>query len=267
MASIIGHVVSNYNEILESRKDPVVDTWLLMGSPLPVFVIIAVYLTFVLKIGPRIMEKRPAYELKRVIIFYNAFQVFFSIWLTIITFNIDVMDLLFADNCNTENAIPINKKIQSTLSLGGWWYFFSKITELLDTVFFILRKKYNQVSFLHVYHHTIMALFSWCYIKFLPGEQGIVIGFLNSFVHIVMYLYYLIAALGPQYRKYLWWKKYMTWMQLVQFMMMFVYLLFTLAVDCRMPKALTYFFLTNVSIFIYLFANFYRNAYKVKKVL
>ena len=88
---------------------------------------------------------------------------------------------------------------------------------LSSQVFFILRKKFNQVSFLHVYHHTITALFSWCYLKFLPGEQGIVIGFLNSFVHIVMYSYYLIAALGPEYRKYLWWKKYMTWMQLVSF--------------------------------------------------
>lgn len=73
------------------------------------------------------------------------------------------------------------------------------------------------MSFLHVYHHTITALFSWCYLKLLPGEQGIVIGILNSIVHIVMYSYYLIAALGPKYQKYIWWKKYMTWIQLVIF--------------------------------------------------
>jgi hypothetical protein len=42
-----------------------------------------------------------------------------------------------------------------------------------------------------------------------------VIGLLNSFVHVVMYTYYLIAALGPRFQKYLWWKKYMTWIQLV----------------------------------------------------
>ena len=85
----------------------------------------------------------------------------------------------------------------------------------VQQVFFVLRKKNNQVSFLHVYHHTITAFFSWCYLKLLPGEQGIVIGILNSIVHIVMYTYYLIAALGPEYRKYIWWKKYMTWIQLV----------------------------------------------------
>ncbi|XP_011495484.1 PREDICTED: elongation of very long chain fatty acids protein AAEL008004 [Ceratosolen solmsi marchali] len=267
MASIIGHVVSNYNEILETNKDPMVDSWLLMGSPKPLLLILGAYLTFVLKVGPKMMEKRPAFELKTVIILYNGFQVLFSIWLTILALKVDLMSLIFTDSCDTKRSLPTNDKLQSTLSVGAWWYFFSKITELMDTVFFILRKKFNQVSFLHVYHHTITAFFSWCYLKFLPGEQGIVIGFLNSFVHIVMYSYYLIAALGPEYRKYLWWKKYMTWMQLVQFAMMLVYLMFTLTVDCHMPKALTYFFLTNVIIFIYLFSDFYRKTYaKLKKI-
>ncbi|KAJ8668550.1 hypothetical protein QAD02_010213 [Eretmocerus hayati] len=266
MASIIGHVVSNYNELLEHNKDPEVDSWLLMGSAKPIIAILLVYLTFVLKIGPKMMEKRPAYELKTVIILYNAFQVLFSIWLTTLTFRIDLFGQVFTSNCNYTDP-PADKKFQFVLSTGGWWYFFSKITELLDTVFFVLRKKFNQVSFLHVYHHTITAFFSWCYVKFLPGEQGIVIGLLNSSVHIVMYSYYLIAALGPEYKKYLWWKKYMTWIQLIQFGMMFAYLMFTLAMDCRMPKALTYFFLTNIVIFIYLFSDFYRKAYtKPKKV-
>lgn len=31
-----------------------------------------------------------------------------------------------------------------------------------------------------------------------------------------MYTYYLLAALGPQVQKYLWWKKYLTIMQIVR---------------------------------------------------
>ena len=49
----------------------------------------------------------------------------------------------------------------------------------------------------------------------VSGEQGVLIGFLNSFVHVIMYSYYLLAALGPQVQKYLWWKKYITKLQLV----------------------------------------------------
>ena len=30
-----------------------------------------------------------------------------------------------------------------------------------------------------------------------------------------MYTYYMIAAMGPKYQKYLWWKKYITTIQLV----------------------------------------------------
>ncbi|KAL7292505.1 hypothetical protein TKK_0014080 [Trichogramma kaykai] len=264
MTYLMSLFVNNYHEILQSNKDPMVDTWPLMSSPKPVLLILAAYLTFVLKIGPWIMERRPAFELKTALILYNAFQVLFSIWLVTLTLNVNLLDLVFTDTCKADSA-PADGVLQNTLSIGGWWYFFSKITELLDTVFFILRKKYNQVSFLHVYHHTITALFSWCYLKFLPGEQGIIIGFLNSFVHIVMYSYYLIAALGPEYKKYLWWKKYMTWLQLIQFGMMLIYLMYTLVFDCRMPKALTYFFVTNVIIFIYLFSDFYIKSYNKPK--
>jgi len=41
------------------------------------------------------------------------------------------------------------------------------------------------------------------------------IGFLNSVVHVIMYFYYMVAAMGPKYQKYIWWKKYMTRIQLV----------------------------------------------------
>jgi len=38
-------------------------------------------------------------------------------------------------------------------------------------VFFILRKKNNQVSFLHVYHHATMILNWWMAAKYLPVGQ------------------------------------------------------------------------------------------------
>jgi len=38
---------------------------------------------------------------------------------------------------------------------------------------------------------------------------------INSFVHIIMYSYYFLAALGPKMRKHLWWKKYLTRIQIV----------------------------------------------------
>jgi elongation of very long chain fatty acids protein 7 len=98
---------------------------------------------------------------------------------------------------------------------GVYVFYMAKISELLDTVFFILRKKYNQVTFLHLYHHTVMPLIGWGVTKYFPGGHGIFVGFINSFVHIIMYTYYMLAAIGPQLQKYLWWKKYITNLQMV----------------------------------------------------
>lgn len=80
-----------------------------------------------------------------------------------------------------------------------------------------------------------------------------------------MYSYYLIAALGPKYKKYLWWKRYMTWIQLTQFCLMLCYLTLIVLMDCKLPKSLTMFFVANCIIFLYLFSDFYRKAYKNNK--
>lgn len=38
---------------------------------------------------------------------------------------------------------------------------------------------------------------------------------INSSIHVLMYGYYGLAALGPHIQKYLWWKKYLTIIQMV----------------------------------------------------
>ncbi len=45
---------------------------------------------------------------------------------------------------------------------------------------------------------------------------------LNSFIHVIMYIYYGLAGLGPSMQKYLWWKKYLTRLQLVIHIHIFV---------------------------------------------
>ncbi|XP_016983126.1 elongation of very long chain fatty acids protein 7 [Drosophila rhopaloa] len=263
--------MTTYMKIVEERisglskgVDETVDSWFLMSSPAPVFAVVLVYLAFVLKIGPEYMKNRKPMDLKRIMVFYNAFQVLYSIWMCRTSIQeSNVMASIFSKKCE------INRTREQNLTLysGAWFYFFSKIIDLLDTTFFVLRKKDNQVSFLHVYHHTITVLFSWGYLKYAPGEQGVIIGILNSGVHIIMYFYYMVAAMGPQYQKYLWWKKYMTSIQLIQFVLILGYMLAVGAKGCNMPKTLTFFFVGNTVIFLYLFGNFYRKTYKKAKSL
>lgn len=55
-----------------------------------------------------------------------------------------------------------------------WWYYIAKFTEFFDTLFFILRKKNEHVSTLHVIHHGCMPFSVWMGLKFAPGNLLIV---------------------------------------------------------------------------------------------
>jgi hypothetical protein len=49
----------------------------------------------------------------------------------------------------------------------------------------------------------------------VSGGFGTFHALLNCSVHVVMYTYYGLAAMGPHMQKYLWWKRYMTTFQIV----------------------------------------------------
>ena len=53
-----------------------------------------------------------------------------------------------------------------------WIYYLTKLVEYADTMFFIVRKKFSHVSFLHVYHHATMSVYLWGIVTFLPTANG-----------------------------------------------------------------------------------------------
>lgn len=64
-----------------SLVDPRTENWLLMASPFPQTIIIAAYVYFVTSLGPRLMENRKPFDLKRPMIIYNFSIVAFSIYM------------------------------------------------------------------------------------------------------------------------------------------------------------------------------------------
>lgn len=71
--------LEQYTEILASASDPRVGSWPLMESPIPTLVIVLLYLYSVTIAGPRVMSNKKPYNLRNVLIAYNAFQVVFSL--------------------------------------------------------------------------------------------------------------------------------------------------------------------------------------------
>ncbi|KAK9808113.1 hypothetical protein WJX73_007786 [Symbiochloris irregularis] len=106
-----------------------------------------------------------------------------------------------------------------------WVCYISKAYEFMDTLIMILRKNDRQITFLHVYHHaTTFFPCVWAMVNFGPGGDGYFICALNSFVHVLMYGYYLVTCLGYKPPKAI--KKSITTVQMVQFALIFAQTLF-----------------------------------------
>ncbi|XP_039614652.1 elongation of very long chain fatty acids protein 7a isoform X1 [Polypterus senegalus] len=256
---ITSRAVRQYDEWLKDA-DPRTENWLLMSSPLPQTLIIGTYIYFVTSLGPKLMENRKPFDLRRVMIFYNFSIVIFSVymsyeflmsgWATGYSYRCDIVDY---------SRSPQGLRMAWTC----WLYYFSKFIELLDTVFFVLRKKNSQISFLHVYHHSIMPYTWWFGVRFAPGGLGTFHALVNCVVHVIMYTYYGVSAMGPTYQKYLWWKKYLTTIQLVQFVTVTIHIgQFFFMKDCpyQYPVFLYIICLYGCS-FLVLFLNFWYHAY------
>ncbi|EDS40638.1 elongation of very long chain fatty acids protein 4 [Culex quinquefasciatus] len=231
----------------------------LMADPLPTCGLIICYLLWVLLIGPMYMRDRKPMDLRRVIIFYNLFQVLLSGymfyehlmagWLRGYSFSCQTVD--YDDG-------PLSRRMFNLCYV----YYLSKLTEFADTVFFVLRKKQSQITDLHVYHHSLTPMEAWILTKFIAGGNATFPNIINNFVHVLMYFYYMLSAMGPRYQKYLWWKKYMTEVQIIQFILCIGHCINALVTGCPFPRFISTLLLINASIFLALFMNFYIQSYK-----
>ena len=146
-------------------------------------------------------------------------------------------------------------------------YFLNKIVEFSDTFFFIARKKFRNVNRLQLIHHSLMPIYTFMIIRWLPGGHETFIALFNSFVHVIMYSYYFLAALGPHMQKYLWWKRYLTRFQMIQLSCICIKsMVLVLGVsECGYPWQFSVVSALLMVLFLYLFAEFYVQEYTTKK--
>lgn len=129
--------------------------WTLMKSPLPIVMMSLGYVVFSKYIGPRMMAKRKAFDLRTTLIVYNIFHVAYNAWIFVdlgLKVNLPQLNLRCEPIDNSSS-----KQMMDIISLG-YWYFILKLLEFGDGIFFVLRKKFNQVSNLHVVHHSVMPI-------------------------------------------------------------------------------------------------------------
>ncbi|XP_026751476.1 elongation of very long chain fatty acids protein AAEL008004-like [Galleria mellonella] len=262
--SLILQYLDDMHVFMDKNGDPRTNPWFLMSSPFPTLIICLSYVYLVKVLGPRIMANRKPYELKNILIFYNFCQVIFSAWLFYEIGSGGWFTGRYSYRCQ---PVDHSKNPQTMRMVHAcWWYYFSKFTEFFDTIFFVLRKKFDHVSTLHVIHHGVMPMSVWFGVKFSPGGHSTFFGLLNTFVHIIMYTYYMLAAMGPQMRRYLWWKKYLTTLQMIQFICVIVHAFQLLFIECDYPRGFVWWIGMHGVMFFFLFKDFYNQQYNKPKV-
>lgn len=74
-----------------------------------------------------------------------------------------------------------------------WMFTLSKLPELGDTVFIVLRKQ--PLIFLHWYHHMTVLIYTWySYSEYTSSARWFIV--MNYCVHSIMYSYYALRSVG-----------------------------------------------------------------------
>ncbi|XP_004533426.1 elongation of very long chain fatty acids protein F-like [Ceratitis capitata] len=231
------------------------------------------FVFFAFRLGPWLMRNREPFNLKRVIMAYNIVQIFFNGLMIGLSAYLITTYVKESNGLGCIEQLGYDHPTKNFEIFCGLLYLFNKYLDYLETLFFIMRKSYKQVTILHVYHHIMMTTFVFLYIRIQgSGGHSSTIAMLNTVVHTVMYVYYLLSSIDPKWKKSLWWKKYITQMQIVQFFIDFIHQLWPLAIarNCDIEKSWSYIALTQATVMIYMFGKFYINSYirspKPKKV-
>jgi elongation of very long chain fatty acids protein 4 len=188
--------------------DPRTENWPLMNFNHAAGATLA-YVAIVL-IGKRVFRNLPASEMYVPRVLHNLLMTLFNLYL--------VIEILIQASKTSWYGPIVRDERGTGMAWALYLFYISKIFEFNDTIIMLFRKSFNQISFLHWYHHAGTFMMWWFNVRYYPGGEAYPSAWLNSFVHVWMYSHYLLATLGIK----AWWKKYLTQLQISQLSMFVV---------------------------------------------
>lgn len=143
-----------------------------------------------------LMENRKPFSLKTTLLVWNSALAVFSI-LGFIRFSEDFFQSIYKNGVYRTLCYSCHPN-----DVAAFWsllFAISKIIELGDTLFIVLRKK--PLIFLHYYHHVAVLIYT-VHSGAEHAAPGRVFITMNYFAHSVMYTYYALAAYGLRMPKW-----------------------------------------------------------------
>ncbi|KAF9586106.1 hypothetical protein BGW38_009641 [Lunasporangiospora selenospora] len=254
-------VVHHVRGFLTAVESPLARELPLM-NPFHVLVISLLYLAAIF-VGIQIMKNLDRFEAKTFSLLHNFCLVSISAYMCggvlyeAYKGNYGLFENL-ADH--TAKGLPMAKMI--------WLFYFSKIMEFVDTMIMVVKKNNRQISFLHVYHHCSIFMIWWLVTFIAPNGEAYFSAALNSFIHVIMYGYYFLSALG--FKQVAFVKFYITKSQMTQFCMMSIQSMWNMYAQKVLGRPGYPFFITAMLWFymwtmLGLFYNFYRKNSQLAK--
>jgi elongation of very long chain fatty acids protein 4 len=198
------------------------------------------------------MQNKTPYSLNSFMKIYNFAQIIANIYM-----------LNGLVNITKQNIFAINLPYTNNTEYYVYIHYLSKYLDYFDTLFIILRgKTKQQLTFLHIYHHSSIAVV-WGYLLNIGHGNGTAAFgcLINSFIHLIMYSHYLYTSFGYTNP----YKKYITQLQLTQFVLCIIHFMLVYFYDTTYPKELSWIqFFYHIKMII-LFTNFYMKSYKTIK--
>ncbi|KAK6101734.1 GNS1/SUR4 family protein [Brugia pahangi] len=145
---------------------------------------------FVVKLIQYFMKYRSAFNLRWPLFTWNLSLALFNI-LGFIRFAEDMIHTLLYQGIYPSLCYSVNPT-----DVAAYWsylFFLSKIVELGDTLFIVLRKK--RLIFLHYYHHTSVLIYS-AHSGAENTGSGKAFIMMNFLAHSAMYTYFAVASYG-----------------------------------------------------------------------
>jgi hypothetical protein len=222
--------------------------WMAAHYEVP-FALVATYLLAIL-LGTKAMASREPFDLKLPLAVWNFLLSAGSLVGLVMALHLAITALVKSG----PHALACDNSI--------WWgnpsvmlFCLSKVPELVDTGFIVLRKK--PLHFLHYYHHATVLLFCWD-AWVVNNAVGGVFAIMNLFVHSVMYAYYCAAAIGVRFPQIL--RKNITNLQLTQMVLGCSLCVYNMR-NCNRTPANNRYGLAMYATYFGLFLNFWVQQY------
>lgn len=138
----------------------------LMSTPYPTLIISILYLISI-KCTMTYMNDVKPFKVDKIIVYYNCFLVLLNGWI-FVKGGLHGWFGKYNVFCQPFDASETSDNLAMVFT--SWIFFISKFIEFADTIFFILRKRNDLVTKLHVIHHSILPISCWFTVKYVPGE-------------------------------------------------------------------------------------------------